>query len=42
LTKPATVLIEKVYDAFEGFYKPYHIKRVAEAETEIFRVEGQK
>lgn len=34
LSKPATVLIEKIFDAIGGYYKPYQIKRVAKAEAE--------
>jgi len=43
LSKPATVLIEKVSDALGGYFKPYQIKRVAkaEAEAEIIKAEAQ-
>jgi hypothetical protein len=43
LSKPATVLIEKVSDAVGGCFKPYQIKRVAkaEAEAEIIRAQAQ-
>jgi hypothetical protein len=34
LTKPATVLIEKISDAIGGAFLPYQIKRVAKAEAE--------
>ncbi len=34
LTKPATVLIEKISDAIGGIYKPYQIRKVAEAEAQ--------
>jgi len=34
LSKPATVLIEKISDAIGGYFKPYQIKRVAKAESE--------
>jgi hypothetical protein len=34
LSKPGTVLIEKISDAIGGIFKPYQIKRVAEAEAE--------
>ncbi len=34
LTKPATVLIEKISDAVGGVFKPYQIVRVARAEAE--------
>ena len=43
LSKPATVLIEKISDAIGGYFKPYQIKRVAkaEAEADIIRAQGQ-
>ena len=43
LSKPATVLIEKVSDALGGYFKPYQIKRIAkaEAEAEIIRAQAQ-
>ena len=43
LTKPATVLIEKISDALGGIFKPYQIVRVvkAEAEAERIRAESQ-
>ena len=43
LSKPATVLIEKISDAFGGCFKPYQIKRVAkaEAEAEIIKAQAQ-
>lgn len=34
LSKPATVLIEKISDAIGGIFKPYQIRRVAKAEAE--------
>ena len=34
LSRPATVLIERVSDAIGGVFKPYQIKRVAKAEAE--------
>jgi hypothetical protein len=34
LTKPATVLVEKISDAICGAFLPYQIKRVAKAEAE--------
>lgn len=39
LTKPATVLLEKIAEAIGGFYRPHQIKRVASAEAaaEIIR-----
>src|SRR5438045_3237989 len=43
LSKPATVLIEKISDAVGGIFKPYQIVRVAkaEAEAETVRAESQ-
>ncbi len=43
LTKPATVLIEKISDAVGGVFKPYQIARVAKAEVEVelIRAEAQ-
>lgn len=43
LSKPATVLIEKISDAIGGYFKPYQIKRVAKAEAEakIIKEEAQ-
>ncbi len=38
LSKPATVLIEKISDAVGGIYKPYQIKRVAKAEVEAEKI----
>lgn len=38
LSKPATVLIEKVSSAVGLIYEPYHIKRVARAETEADKI----
>lgn len=43
LTKPATVLIEKISDAVGGIFRPYQIMRVAraEAEAEVTRAEAE-
>jgi len=41
LTKPATVLIEKISDAVGGVFKPYQIVRVAKAEAEADRIRGE-
>jgi hypothetical protein len=43
LSKPATVLIEKIADAVGGIFQPYQIKRIAraEVEAEIIRTQGQ-
>jgi hypothetical protein len=38
LSKPATVLIEKVSDAVGALYKPHQIKRVAKAEAEAKKI----
>jgi len=38
LAKPATVLIEKISDAIGGCFKPYQIRRVAQAEAEAERI----
>jgi hypothetical protein len=43
LSKPATVLIEKISEAVGGVFKPFQITRVAkaEAEAEVIRAEAQ-
>lgn len=43
LSRPATVLIEKISDAVGGVFKPYQLVRVAkaEAQAELVRAEGQ-
>ena len=43
LTKPASVLIEKISDAVGGVFRPYQIVRVAkaEAEADLIRAESQ-
>jgi hypothetical protein len=43
ISKPATVLVERIADAIGGVFKPYQIVRVAraEAEAEIIRAEAQ-
>lgn len=41
LTKPATVLIEKISDAVGGVFKPYQIVRVAKAEVEAERIRAE-
>lgn len=41
LTKPATVLIEKISDAVGGIFKPYQIVRVAKAEAEAERIRAE-
>ena len=41
LTKPATVLIEKISDAVGGVFKPYQIVRVAKAEAEANQIQAE-
>lgn len=41
LTKPATVLIEKISDAVGGIFRPWQITRVAAAEAEANLVKAQ-
>jgi hypothetical protein len=43
ISRPATVLIEKISGAVGGYFKPYQIKRVAkaEAEAELIKAEAQ-
>lgn len=41
LTKPATILIEKISDAVGGVFKPYQIVRVAKAEAEANRIHAE-
>ena len=38
LSKPATVLIEKISDAVGGIFKPHQIVRVAKAEAEVEQI----
>jgi hypothetical protein len=40
LSKPATVLIEKISDAVGGIFRPYQIRRVAQADAEAARVQA--
>jgi len=40
LSKPATVLIEKISDAIGGIFKPWQIHRVAQAEGEAERIKA--
>lgn len=40
LSKPATVLIERVSDAVGGIFKPYQIKRLAQAEAEADKIKA--
>ena len=41
LSKPATVLIEKISAAIEGYYKPYQIRRLAKAEAEADKITAE-
>lgn len=43
ISKPATVLIERISDAVGGYFKPYQIKRLAKAESEadLIKAESQ-
>ncbi len=41
LSKPATVLVEKISSAIGGLFKPYQIVRVAKAEVEAERVKAE-
>ena len=41
LSKPATVLIEKIADAVGGIFKPYQIVRVAKADVEAERIRAE-
>jgi hypothetical protein len=41
LTKPATVLIEKISEAVGGIFKPYQIVRIAKAEAEADRIRAE-
>jgi hypothetical protein len=43
ISKPATVLIEKISEAVGGYFRPYQIKRVAkaEADADIIKAEAQ-
>jgi hypothetical protein len=38
ISKPATVLIEKIADAIGGVFKPYQIRRVAQPPCHFLRV----
>lgn len=40
LSKPATVLVEKISDAIGGIFKPYQIRRVAQAEAEADKIKA--
>jgi hypothetical protein len=40
LSRPATVLIEKVSAAVGAIYEPYHVKRMARAEAEAEKIKA--
>lgn len=40
LTKPATLLIEKISDAIGGIFKPYQIRRIAQAQAEAEKIQA--
>ena len=41
ITKPATVLVEKISDAVGGIFKPHQMRRVAKAEADIALIQAQ-
>jgi hypothetical protein len=41
LGKPATTLIEKIADAIEGIYRPYQIKRIAQAQAKADKIKAK-
>src|SRR5437868_4297662 len=41
LSRPATILVEKISDAVGGIFKPYQIVRVAKAEAHADRVRAE-
>lgn len=41
LTKPATLLIEKISNLVGGIFKPYQLKRVAKAEAEVEMIRAE-
>jgi len=41
LTKPATVLIEKIFDVLGGYFRPRQIRRLAKAEAEAEIIKAQ-
>jgi hypothetical protein len=40
LSKPATILIEKISDAIGGIFRPYQIRRIAQAEAEAEKIKA--
>jgi hypothetical protein len=41
LSKPATVLVERISDAVGGIFKPWQMRRVAKAEAEIEQIRAE-
>jgi hypothetical protein len=41
LSKPATVLVEKISEAVGGIFRPYQMVRVAKAEAEVDRIRAE-
>lgn len=41
LGKPATVLVEKISDALGGYFKPYQMVRIANAEAEVALIQTE-
>ena len=40
LSRPATVLVEKISDAIGGYFRPWQIKRVAQAEADAEKIKA--
>ncbi|HYN80035.1 MAG TPA: DUF2806 domain-containing protein [Gemmatimonadaceae bacterium] len=40
ISKPATVLIERISDAIGGYFQPYQIRRIAKAEADAAKIEA--
>jgi hypothetical protein len=40
LTKPATVLVEKISEAIGGIFRPSQIRRIADAEAQAEKIEA--
>jgi hypothetical protein len=38
LSKPANTLVEKISDAIGGIFRPYQIRRIAQAEAEADKI----
>src|SRR5690242_11123062 len=41
LSKPATVLVEKISDAVGGIFRPYQLVRIAKAQAEAERISAE-